>query len=99
MCGSDRWYNFAQNSDSNPPSDISEYLIGMEGNDPINKFPPNTCAAAPAANDGEWAGSFHTGGAQFLLGDGTVRFVSQNISMKLYQGLATRAGGEVVGSL
>jgi prepilin-type N-terminal cleavage/methylation domain-containing protein len=102
MCGSDRWYNFAQNSDSNPPKDISEYLVGMEGNDPINKWPPGSCADATnpsGSNDGEWAGSFHTGGAQFLLGDGRVVFISQNISMKLYQGLATRAGREVVGSL
>jgi prepilin-type N-terminal cleavage/methylation domain-containing protein len=92
MCGSDRRYNFAQNSDDNPPKDITEYLIGMEGNDPINKFPSGTCAGG---NDGEWAGSFHTGGAQFLLGDGRVVFISQNISMPLYRGLSTRNGGEV----
>ncbi len=41
-------------------------------------------------------GSNHTGGAQFLLGDGAVKFVSQNIDINLYQSLATRDGGEVV---
>lgn len=41
--------------------------------------------------------SFHTGGAQFCLGDGTVRFVSENINTTIYRGLATIAGGEVVG--
>jgi prepilin-type N-terminal cleavage/methylation domain-containing protein len=100
MCGSDRRYNFAQNSDGNPPTDITEYLIGMESNDPINKYPNGACAEAidpSAGNDGEWAGSFHTGGAHFLIGDGTVRFISQNINMATYQGLSTRAGGEVVG--
>jgi prepilin-type N-terminal cleavage/methylation domain-containing protein len=90
--GSDRRYNFSADSDGNPPTDISEYLIGMESNDPINKHKRDI-----GDNDGEWAGSFHTGGAHFLIGDGTVRFISENISMKVYQGLATRAGGEVVG--
>ena len=41
-------------------------------------------------------GSNHTGGAQFLMGDGAVKFVSQNIDFNLYQSLATRDGGEVV---
>ena len=41
-------------------------------------------------------GSNHTGGAQFLLGDGAVKFVSQNIDFNLYQALATRDGGEIV---
>ncbi len=41
--------------------------------------------------------SLHTGGAQHLLCDGTVRFISENIDFTLYDALATRAGGEVVG--
>ncbi|MCA9036586.1 MAG: DUF1559 domain-containing protein [Planctomycetaceae bacterium] len=41
--------------------------------------------------------SFHTGGAQFVLGDGSVRFISENIDEGLYQSLATIRGGEVVG--
>ena len=39
--------------------------------------------------------SMHTGGAQFLLGDGTVRFISENIDFGLYQGLASIGGGEI----
>ncbi|MBT5019486.1 DUF1559 domain-containing protein [bacterium] len=42
-------------------------------------------------------GSSHVGGAQFVLGDGSVRFISQNIDEGLFQGLATRNGGEVIG--
>ena len=41
--------------------------------------------------------SFHTGGAQFALGDGSVRFISENVSFSLFIALATPAGGEVVG--
>ena len=41
--------------------------------------------------------SYHTGGAQFVMGDGAVRFVSNSIDLNLYRGLASRAGGEVVG--
>lgn len=39
--------------------------------------------------------SQHVGGTHFLMGDGAVRFVSENIDFTLYQGLATRDGGEV----
>jgi prepilin-type N-terminal cleavage/methylation domain-containing protein len=42
-------------------------------------------------------GSNHTGGCQFLLGDGGVRFVSENIDFNTYQAVATRDQGEVVG--
>jgi prepilin-type N-terminal cleavage/methylation domain-containing protein len=41
--------------------------------------------------------SHHTGGAQFCLGDGSVRFISENIDKRVYQSLATIQGGEVVG--
>ena len=41
--------------------------------------------------------SQHTGGAQFLLGDGSVHFLSENIDMGTYRDLSTRGGGEVVG--
>jgi prepilin-type N-terminal cleavage/methylation domain-containing protein len=41
--------------------------------------------------------SMHEGGAQFALGDGSVRFISENIDHGLYQSLATINGGEVVG--
>jgi prepilin-type N-terminal cleavage/methylation domain-containing protein len=42
-------------------------------------------------------GSYHEGGAQFGFGDGAVRFLSENISMQVYQALSTRRGREVVG--
>jgi prepilin-type N-terminal cleavage/methylation domain-containing protein/prepilin-type processing-associated H-X9-DG protein len=41
--------------------------------------------------------SFHVGGAQFLMGDGSVRFISSYVDGPTYQSLATIAGGEAVG--
>jgi len=40
--------------------------------------------------------SFHAGGANFLIGDGGVRFVRDSIDLTTYRGLATRSGGETV---
>jgi len=40
--------------------------------------------------------SFHTGGAQFLFGDGSVHFVTDGIDYNTYRALASRAGGEVL---
>jgi type II secretory pathway pseudopilin PulG len=41
--------------------------------------------------------SFHTGGVHVLLGDGSVRFISDNISGATLGGLISRSGSEVVG--
>jgi prepilin-type N-terminal cleavage/methylation domain-containing protein len=40
--------------------------------------------------------SNHSGGAQFLLGDATARFVNNNISFAAYQAASTRNGNETV---
>jgi hypothetical protein len=40
--------------------------------------------------------SFHNGGAQAVLGDGSVRFLRQDLSTALLARLVTRAGGETV---
>jgi prepilin-type N-terminal cleavage/methylation domain-containing protein len=83
--GCDRRYIFSNGADSNPPTEMTEYLIAAEGNDPIN------------GGAEEAAGSWHVGGAHFVLGDGGVRFLSENMDMKIYQGLSTRNGGEILG--
>src|SRR5262249_48967875 len=41
--------------------------------------------------------SYHTGGVNVLLLDGSVRFVSDGIALATWRALGTRAGGEVVG--
>ncbi len=42
-------------------------------------------------------GSHHKGGAQFVLGDGAVRFISENIDGKLTNNLAAREDGNTIG--
>lgn len=39
--------------------------------------------------------SYHPGGCQFLMGDGSVRFVTETIDGPTYRALASRANGEV----
>jgi prepilin-type N-terminal cleavage/methylation domain-containing protein len=43
------------------------------------------------------ANSFHEGGVHLLLGDGAVRFVSENVHLPTWRALGTRAGKEVLG--
>jgi prepilin-type N-terminal cleavage/methylation domain-containing protein/prepilin-type processing-associated H-X9-DG protein len=47
---------------------------------------PNYCKRA-------W-GSFHAGGVQFLMGDGSVRFISSNMNLLTLAAMSTIAGGE-----
>jgi prepilin-type N-terminal cleavage/methylation domain-containing protein len=42
--------------------------------------------------------SMHTGGLNLLLGDGSVRFVANGISLTTWRAVGSRNGGEVVGS-
>ena len=39
----------------------------------------------------------HIGGGQFTLGDGSSRFISENIDQNVYNALGTRGNGEVIG--
>jgi prepilin-type N-terminal cleavage/methylation domain-containing protein/prepilin-type processing-associated H-X9-DG protein len=43
------------------------------------------------------ARSLHPGGVQVLLGDGSVRFVTDNITLETWQALGSPASGEIIG--
>jgi len=57
---------------------------------PLNSWRSNS------TNSNASFGSQHTGGANFLFGDGSVRFINQSVSTTAYEAIATRNRGEVV---
>jgi len=86
---------------------IGNYCLWQSGwatqNFATTAFPPNYNnavfkAAAPSGNpDCIGYRSFHTGGIHVLLVDGSVRFISDNISGSVFNALQSRANGETVG--
>jgi prepilin-type N-terminal cleavage/methylation domain-containing protein len=64
--------------------------------------PPNfrgrDCARSVGLNEGHYAArSFHVGGAHICLGDGSVRFVNDNVDTALWRALGSKEGNEVIG--
>lgn len=56
------------------------------------------CAARCTWNSEVGFKSLHTGGAQFVFGDGSVQFLSQSIDMTTYQRLGAKGDGQAVGN-
>jgi len=69
-----------------PSSDI------IRGSIPGGGTPNHTAAGA----DGFW--SRHPGGCNFSFCDGSVRFIKETVSPMIFRGLASRAGGEIIGA-
>jgi prepilin-type N-terminal cleavage/methylation domain-containing protein/prepilin-type processing-associated H-X9-DG protein len=63
----------------------------------LNLWDVPTGGSPTFGNLNSWgqAGSLHPGGAHFALGDGSVRFIAQNINLTLLTQLATMADGNV----
>jgi prepilin-type N-terminal cleavage/methylation domain-containing protein len=66
-------------------------------------IPPNVGmpGKTPGVNPGNWPDVYsfrsrHTSGLMFGLGDGSVRFVTESVSLATYRAMATRAGGETL---
>jgi prepilin-type processing-associated H-X9-DG protein len=91
-----RYYNNWQGntlfSTMNPPNtaaaDRSSYCVNV----------PKAPCTLSATNVVQYARSFHSGGANFLLADGSVRFISDNVNAAAYLVLGSRASGEVPGN-
>jgi len=56
----------------------------------------NNSGSAPRGQTSGF-GSMHTGGCHFLIGDGTVRFISENIDTTMYRNLGTVNDGNTIG--
>jgi prepilin-type processing-associated H-X9-DG protein len=89
----------------------SQFVIGglvAKTTDRLGAFYPlNDCAYGSATDhfgpasprSGQTLPNFrsvHPGGANFLFGDGSVRFIQETIGRDPYIGLSTAAGGEVL---
>lgn len=64
--------------------------------DPINQFYADETQAINYTNDDEIY-SFHVGGANLLLADGSVQFVTESLSSEVLVHLITHQGHEVIG--
>jgi prepilin-type N-terminal cleavage/methylation domain-containing protein/prepilin-type processing-associated H-X9-DG protein len=62
----------------------------------INYLPHAPCTAG-TGNNAMSLRSYHTGGVNAGLADGSVRFISNNVDPATYKYLGSRAGGETVG--
>jgi prepilin-type processing-associated H-X9-DG protein len=65
---------------------------------PMNTLPGLGTSAGGVCGQNSAFGSRHTGGANFLFADGSVKFLKNSISMPVYWALSTRAEGEVISS-
>ena len=58
----------------------------------------NKCAATPGLYGDQMCkrafNSEHSGGGNFAIGDGSVRFITTSVAINLLQNMATMAGGE-----
>lgn len=86
------WVNTQSQGLSMPSMDTTPYPPNM---DPAIMTRPTT-AGNPSALSGRCSWSFHTGGVQAALCDGSVRFISSNIAAVSWRAAHTRDGGEVV---
>ncbi|MEM9940013.1 MAG: DUF1559 domain-containing protein [Planctomycetota bacterium] len=87
---SDRFLFYHPNFDSGLGSDFSE-VLGSTFYPPNNFSEMNNVAREIAFN------SFHPGGVNGFMGDGSTRFFDENINLEIWQGLGSRRGGETLG--
>jgi len=79
--------------------DYRSWIRGNSGGSGATKnvtFPINSTWYNGSSNFNHISfGSNHSGGCNFALGDGSVRFVNQNIQLNLYKAMASMDSGEV----
>lgn len=78
-------------------ADGSTYSGGGVAVNATNGFDYGSYNAAPYGTEGtSQAYSFHSGGVNALLGDGSVRFIRSSVSVATFAALVTRDAGEVL---
>jgi prepilin-type processing-associated H-X9-DG protein len=89
----DHWAIGSDDVDTSNQGDMSEFLGSTAV--PINMRKPAVGTTDFAAYELSY-GSRHSGGANFLLADGSVRFIRDGINLVTFSAMGTRNGGEVV---
>jgi prepilin-type processing-associated H-X9-DG protein len=96
----DHWYIGGDDFDNWEGTDWSEQ--GGSTAVRINYPRPDRTSTTWSDTDLNWAayevsfGSRHSGGANFVMGDGSVRFIRDGINPRTFSAMGTRAGGEVI---
>ena len=82
---------------------LTNQTSGGEFSEGLGSTAPEPNAWRHAANSGYTMeigfGSYHVGGLNGVMADGSVRFFSENIDISTWRGVGSRSGGEVAGSL
>ncbi|MES2792957.1 MAG: DUF1559 domain-containing protein [Planctomycetota bacterium] len=76
------------------PGNFEDWIAGSSIDGSIHRGP---CAINCTNRSGDGGYSFHTGGIQILLADGSARFLSENISQVVFANLGTHQGGQLTG--
>jgi len=87
------WASGTRDTLRNTGATIGGATPRLGGANPIVSGPELSDAEALAVGG---FSSFHVGGGHFVLGDGSVRFISQNINLPLLQQLGNRADGKLM---
>jgi prepilin-type processing-associated H-X9-DG protein len=87
------WYGNNNFTTFNPPNTTSPDLVGYQGVSTVAAPSTTVATSSPA---GLFARSRHANGVNALMGDGSVRFVSNSINVLVWQAMGTRDGGETV---
>ena len=82
---------------------LNSYLKVYRATNPRANYFGNLGPSPQFAPYWDWVNNYsyasnHTGGGQFTMGDGSVRFVSENIDLQMYRATGSMNGGEVVSS-
>ena len=92
------WLGGTNNAGCNGWSDGGSALRITNAAMSINLWKRPVGGVIPVESDAAF-GSQHVGGSQFLMGDGTVKFVSENIDLNVYQNLGGRNEGGAIGDI
>jgi prepilin-type processing-associated H-X9-DG protein len=73
-----------------------EYTSFCHAQEPNGPIPDALAIGYPTSWGISTARSWHSGGVNALMGDGSTRFVKETIERRIWRGLGTRSGGELV---